>query len=758
MSKVKKLFSNPRRFFEDAYKIRQKVIEENIGSILHRFNNRAQPLAYSIKNTHMSNKQIELEKFYNNLVGGSFYNLVENSENKLKNSLFNNEIVTKMILAMHKFNFHEHEIFKLNKVSLLRNSEIDTKIINSLSIKKKNIDGLVITNFIEHEADSMAFNSYRNSFIRIIKFIEKNISGHPERINLISKNNLLQLNSNAINPELCDFYLSNYMLYELLNRKDFNLNILHNKEDIYWWWLTYLLPTKKLTHHFIPSEVIAFFKELTFKHKELQIELPRFFHMAFEKNETYKQRYNLLDEVDFLGYLLDCYNQGFNNPINSIFIKEHVENILKQVVYDLDEDKYTLFDILYYVATTSDYYLDKLNSVNLNDSINHFKSLGGNSKLNITASALSLLDENESDNKALTLVGLHNSNTGLGANLKMISKAFKEIGIEHDIFDISTKKKYHMHVNNSRKLKNSCNIFVINADMIPAQIFNVNHTKGTVNIGFLLWELEDIPDTHKLALDFLDVIWVPTEFLKSIYEKYTNKPVLCVGKHISLISPTKAYIRDKKFRFYMNFDFHSNIERKNPLAAVKAFKIAFKKDDSVEFILKTTDILRDHPGNHKQQWERIIKEISGDERFIVKAGKIPFQELVNQINNIECIISPHRSEGFGYLPAHGFVLGKPVILTDYSGTSDFCKKESAYLVSWSKKQLDEGDFGESVKKGFWADINIDDMAEKMLEVYQNYPAAIQKAKIGQNYISTHYSLEKFTINCLNSLTELNVII
>ena len=87
MSKVKKLVSNPRRFFEDAYKIRQKAIDENIESILHKFNNVAQPLGYGINNTKnksnfnyknkysqitLLNKQMELEKFYNNLVESSY--------------------------------------------------------------------------------------------------------------------------------------------------------------------------------------------------------------------------------------------------------------------------------------------------------------------------------------------------------------------------------------------------------------------------------------------------------------------------------------------------------------------------------------------------------------------------------------------------------------------------------------------------------------------------------------------------------------
>ena len=46
----------------------------------------------------------------------------------------------------------------------------------------------------------------------------------------------------------------------------------------------------------------------------------------------------------------------------------------------------------------------------------------------------------------------------------------------------------------------------------------------------------------------------------------------------------------------------------------------------------------------------------------------------------DCYVSLHRSEGFGRGPAEAMLLGKPVILTDYSGTRDFATAETALLV------------------------------------------------------------------------------
>jgi glycosyltransferase involved in cell wall biosynthesis len=37
----------------------------------------------------------------------------------------------------------------------------------------------------------------------------------------------------------------------------------------------------------------------------------------------------------------------------------------------------------------------------------------------------------------------------------------------------------------------------------------------------------------------------------------------------------------------------------------------------------------------------------------------------------DAVLSLHRSEGFGLVPAEAMLMGRPVIATDYSGTTDF---------------------------------------------------------------------------------------
>ena len=41
------------------------------------------------------------------------------------------------------------------------------------------------------------------------------------------------------------------------------------------------------------------------------------------------------------------------------------------------------------------------------------------------------------------------------------------------------------------------------------------------------------------------------------------------------------------------------------------------------------------------------------------------------ITSLDCFVSPHRSEGFGFNLAESMYLEKPVIATGYSGNIDF---------------------------------------------------------------------------------------
>lgn len=773
MSKFTKLVNNPKSFFVDAYSNKKKKLSNHINvdrveefltkpgkkylSKVGRNNHDASEMNSHYFNDILNEEYSKVKKKYDTVLLAVSESKEDNSSDLLK-YILQSEINYALLLAFKKYKLYNHNIFNPDLIScyLSQNSELEQSIVQRLLKVVGMNDHIDITNYIGNRFTHENFISYSSSIKALVKFIEGEISENPNRVVLLGENNLKEINSTAVNAKLFNFYLSNFMAYKIFVDRSVDFSILDSEEKLYWWWVTCYLPTNKLTADFIPPEILSYFSEISFKQESLKIGLSNFFHQVYQKDDSYKSRYDILNPIDFMGFSLDVYLNNLNNPVNSKFISEDIGSILfKPFVYE--NFSINLFEILLYMSKMNDFTLEKFD-INLMEKLKeeYVDHLPFHTSSNYFNTLIKKKSLNQIDNK-IRLVGLYHSTTGLGVNLKMMSNMLRMANIEHEIFDINTKEVFKVSGKNSIKPKKSCNIYMINADMIGSNILSVDQQKDTVNIGFLLWELEEVPNTHMLALDFLDQIWVPTVYLENIYSKYTNTPIICVKKFLEKISATNSKPSMEPFRFYTSFDFHSNIERKNPLAAVLAFKNAFKNGEKVEFILKTTDIIRHHPGNHKQQWERIIMETSNDSRFVILSGKIPFQDLINQINSSHCVVSSHRSEGFGYLPAHALMLSKPVILTDYSGTTDFCNIKTSYPVSWIRKELELGDFGDHVRGGFWADVDVLDMSDKMYEVYTKYDVAVTRANVGKEYLKNEYSFEKFSLNCINALKSIKVL-
>jgi len=80
----------------------------------------------------------------------------------------------------------------------------------------------------------------------------------------------------------------------------------------------------------------------------------------------------------------------------------------------------------------------------------------------------------------------------------------------------------------------------------------------------------------------------------------------------------------------------------------------------------------------------------------------------------DCLVSLHRSEGFGRNIAEAQLLGLQVIATGYSGCTDFLAPDES--VRWIPRPVG-GDypFGEGL---FWADPDIEDAARMMREAFE----------------------------------------
>ena len=245
-------------------------------------------------------------------------------------------------------------------------------------------------------------------------------------------------------------------------------------------------------------------------------------------------------------------------------------------------------------------------------------------------------------------------------------------------------------------------------------------------IGFWMWELERLPSYWRYAFSFYDELWAATEFARAAFASEELRPVRAFPPAVSVPrigrQPSRAELGlpEDATVFLFMFDFHSFASRKNPEAVVQAFLRAFPSGtEKVHLLLKT------QCGDAAPEAWSDLNEVCTDPRIEIRDTVLERAELIALVQSADAFVSLHRSEGFGRGPAEAMLLGKPVILTGYSGTADFATPDCAYVVDYRLKPVAPDEYPgvreDSVVS--WADPDIDMAAAHMRHVHQQPKAA-----------------------------------
>jgi glycosyltransferase involved in cell wall biosynthesis len=276
--------------------------------------------------------------------------------------------------------------------------------------------------------------------------------------------------------------------------------------------------------------------------------------------------------------------------------------------------------------------------------------------------------------------------------------------------------------------------------------------KGRYNIAYWLWELEDFPDRWRPCIQTVDEIWTPSEFISDSIRKKTDKPVITVPY---AIEAGKAACFDRhhfslpedKFLFLTMYDFISISERKNPAAVIEAYIKAFPVENKdVGLIIKV---------NHAEEkkLERLRSRLKDYENVYFITNNLTRSEVDSLLQVSDVLISLHRSEGFGLPLAEAMALGKPVISTNWSASTEFMDENSACLVDYKLINL-EKTVGPYDKGRRWADADAKHAAYYMKKLWEN--KEYRKA-IGQNarkHIAENLTYERAAGIMKNRLKEI----
>jgi glycosyltransferase involved in cell wall biosynthesis len=102
--------------------------------------------------------------------------------------------------------------------------------------------------------------------------------------------------------------------------------------------------------------------------------------------------------------------------------------------------------------------------------------------------------------------------------------------------------------------------------------------------------------------------------------------------------------------------------------------------------------------------------IAGAGNIRLIEGMLPEAEMAGLMAAADIVISLHRSEGFGLVPAQAMALGKPVVATAWSGNLEFMNRHNSALVSYSLIPVHDPEGAFQADNQMWADANVEEAA------------------------------------------------
>lgn len=332
----------------------------------------------------------------------------------------------------------------------------------------------------------------------------------------------------------------------------------------------------------------------------------------------------------------------------------------------------------------------------------------------------------------VNVAGFVNGEFGIGEGVRATLRGMEAANIPVAInnFTGSPHRKQDTSFRNfTSENPHPVNLIQINANDVMrfAKLVGSDYFKNRYNIGFWAWELPEFPPEWMPAFSLFHEIWTYSDYCVSAISRVSPIPVIKMMPTVSL--PPATLTREQvglpkdKFIFLFMFDFFSRMERKNPLAVVEAFKLAFGNNPAeVGLVLKCSNSDR-----FPQDRSRLLNAIADNPAISIIDRYLSREEINGLVSHCDCYVSLHRSEGFGLTMAEAMFHGKPAVATGYSSNTEFMNLANSFPVKYRRVSIAKAD-GPYRPGNIWAEPDIRHAAELMRYVFKNPEAA---AKVGR---------------------------
>jgi glycosyltransferase involved in cell wall biosynthesis len=277
---------------------------------------------------------------------------------------------------------------------------------------------------------------------------------------------------------------------------------------------------------------------------------------------------------------------------------------------------------------------------------------------------------------------------------------------------------------------------VVNAPILPPSLLRLprGSLRGRRVIGFWAWELPAVPPVWAEGAKFVHEVWAPSRFTAAALEAVAPGRVRVVPYPIAAVDlPAEGEradfgLPDGVFVVTTIFNLASSMARKNPLGAIAAFKTAFGDRRDVLFVLKLS-----HVEAYAEDLALIRAAIGDAPNILLMTETISEARLRGLIRASDVVLSLHRAEGFGLVPATAMLLGRAVVATGWSGNMDFMSAETAGLVPYRLVPAEDPRGTYALAGAEWAEPDVAAAADLLRRLADDAAGRAAMAAAGRDY-------------------------
>jgi glycosyltransferase involved in cell wall biosynthesis len=285
------------------------------------------------------------------------------------------------------------------------------------------------------------------------------------------------------------------------------------------------------------------------------------------------------------------------------------------------------------------------------------------------------------------MAGIFRSPTGIGEGARLMAAALDDLGYAVGLVDIGRSPPRDAPTLVTAASASTADvggplILHANPPLMQRALYRFRaQLPGRRIIAYWAWELPVLPRAWHTVLDLPHEIWVPSTFVAAAVAAVPTATPVRVMPHpvrLSLDSavPMNLAAAAGRCMFLVMFSDGSGFERKNPLAAVRAFRQAFGDRRDVVLVLKYQILA----ARRSLIDQRLRDAVAGAQNIVIMEDALTSTERDGLVARADVVVSLHRSEGFGLTLAEAMLAGKPVIATNWSGNLDFMTVQTGALI------------------------------------------------------------------------------